>query len=217
VSGLLRYARNDVKKLFPILIAALAACSAIEPPPQVVSTKSTNWHSVITSDDRIRLRDWRQTFLDALSDARKSSHADDIVREGALLEPDAALADGAIPNGLYRCRTVKLGAKPPNVLSYMTSPPSRCEIRQEGKRQMFAKLDGSQRQIGTIFPSDGLRQVFLGTLVIGDETRAQHYGTDDQRNVAGYIERIGPSRWRMVIPSPPFESKLDVIELVPAV
>ena len=199
------------------LLATLAACSAIEPSPQVVSSDSTNWHSVVTSEDRIRLRDWRQSFLDALAEARKSGHAADIAREGTLLDPDAALADGNIPNGLYRCRTIKLGAKPPGVLSYATSPPSSCEIRQQGKRQVFAKLNGSQRQVGTIFPSDGLRQVFLGTLVVGDETRAQHYGTDDQRNVAGYIERIGPNRWRMVIPSPSFESKLDVMELVPAV
>ena len=198
------------------LLAPLAACSAIEPSPQVVASDSTNWHSVVTSDDRIRLRDWRQTFLDALAEAEKSGHAADIAREGALLEPDAALADGSIPNGLYRCRTIKLGANPPGTLSYVTFLPSRCEIRQQGKRQMFARLTGPQRQIGTIFPSDGLRQVFLGTLVLGDETRAQHYGTDNQRNVAGYIERIGPNRWRMVIPSPSFESRLDVVELVPA-
>jgi len=204
-----------MRRVLLALLATLAACSAIEPSPQVVASDSTNWHSVVTSDDRIRLRDWRQSFLDALAEAEKSGHAADIAREGALLEPDAALADGSIPNGLYRCRTIKLGAKPPGTLSYVTFPPSRCEIRQEGKRQMFARLTGPQRQIGTIFPSDGLRQVFLGTLVVGDETRAQHYGTDDQRNVAGYIERIGPNRWRMVIPSPSFESRLDVVELVP--
>ena len=101
--------------------------------------------------------------------------------------------------------------------SLVSSPESRCQVRQEGKLQLFAKLEGSQRQVGTIFPSDGLRQVFLGTVVVGDETRAEHYGTDNQRNVAGYVERIGPDRWRMVIPSPSFESKLDVMELVPAV
>ena len=38
--------------------------------------------------------------------------------------------------------------------------------------QGFAKLTGSQRPVGLIFPGDALRQVFLGTLVLGDETRA---------------------------------------------
>jgi hypothetical protein len=199
-----------------VLFSSLAACSAIEPSPQVVPMESTNWRSIVTSDERIRLRDWRQDFTDALADARKSGHAAEIAREGALLEPDAAIADGAIPNGFYRCRTIKLGAQSVGMLSYAAYPPSRCEVRQQGKLQGFAKLAGSQRQIGTIFPSDGLRQVFLGTLVLGDESRAHHYGTDDQRNVAGYIERIGPTRWRLVMPSPAFQSRLDVMELIPA-
>jgi hypothetical protein len=42
------------------------------------------------------------------------------------------------------------------------------------------------------------------------------YGTDPDRDVAAFVERIGPNRWRMVIPSPAFESRTDVIELVPA-
>jgi len=205
-----------MRRVLLALLATLAACSAIEPSPQVVASHSANWHSVVTSGDRIRLRDWRQSFLDALADAGKSGHAEEIAREGTLLEPDAALADGPIPNGLYRCRTTKLGAKSPGMLSYVSYPPYQCVVRQQGKLQTFAKVTGSQRQIGTIFPSDGLRQVFLGTLVLGDETRAQHYGTDDQRNVVGYVERIGPKRWRLVMPSPSFESKLDVMELVPA-
>jgi hypothetical protein len=205
-----------MRRVFLALLATLAACSAVEPSPQVVPAGSTNWRSVVTNEDRIRLRDWRQTFVEALADVRKSGHADEIAREGALLEPDAALADGTIPNGLYRCRTIKLGAKAPGTQSYVAYPPFRCQVRQLGKLQSFAKLNGSQRQIGTIFPSDGLKQVFLGTLVLGDETRAQRYGTDNDRNVAGFVERIGPDRWRLVMPSPSFESELDVMELVPA-
>jgi hypothetical protein len=51
--------------------------------------------------------------------------------------------------------------------------------------------------------------------VLGDENRALQYGQDEQRDVAGYLERIGPARWRLVMPKPHFESQLDVIELVP--
>jgi len=57
--------------------------------------------------------------------------------------------------------------------------------------------------------------VFLGTLVFADEQRALQYGQDQQRDVAGYIERIGPNRWRLIMPAPHFESQLDVMELVP--
>ena len=61
-----------------------------------------------------------------------------------------------------------------------------------------------------------LRQVFLGTLVLGDEARAMQYGRDTERDVAGFVERIGPSRWRLIMPRPHFESQIDVMELVPS-
>ncbi|MBO9713586.1 MAG: DUF4893 domain-containing protein [Sphingomonas sp.] len=41
------------------------------------------------------------------------------------------------------------------------------------------------------------------------------YGTDATHDIIGYVERIGPRRWRWVVPSPRFESLLDVTELVP--
>ena len=87
---------------------------------------------------------------------------------------------------------------------------------RSGGLQSFAKLTGSQRHVGLIFPGDAMRQVFLGTLVLGDEQGALQYGQDETRDVAGYVERIGPNRWRLVMPRPHFESQLDVMELVPA-
>jgi hypothetical protein len=82
--------------------------------------------------------------------------------------------------------------------------------------QSFAKVNGSQRQVGTIFPNDPLRQVFLGTIALGDEQSAKQYGRDRERDVAGYVERVGPNRWRLIMPRPAFESVIDVMELVPA-
>jgi len=51
---------------------------------------------------------------------------------------------------------------------------------------------------------------------IADEGRAMEYGVDTRRDVVGFVERIGPQRWRLVMPRPHFESQLDVMELVPA-
>ncbi len=85
-----------------------------------------------------------------------------------------------------------------------------------GLAQSFTKLTGSQRQVGLIYPVDQVRQVFLGTIVLGDERGALRYGQDETRDVAGFIERIGPNRWRMIMPRPHFESQMDVMELVPA-
>jgi hypothetical protein len=102
------------------------------------------------------------------------------------------------------------------MLDYIAYPAFSCRVQQENKLQGFAKLTGSQRPVGLIFPNDALRQVFLGTLVLGDEDRAMQYGNDPDRDVAAFVERIGPARWRMVMPAPAFESTLDVIELTPA-
>ena len=66
--------------------------------------------------------------------------------------------------------------------------------------------------MGVIFPDGEMRQVFLGTLVLGDEKRAMQYGRDPDRDIAAFVEKVGPGRWRMVLPRPAFESMLDVIE-----
>jgi hypothetical protein len=183
---------------------------------QVISEPTRDWRGVATQDDRERLRDWRSSFVSGLKAARAAGHAAEIGREGTLLEPDAALPGAPIPNGLYRCRVIKLGAKSPGLLDYVAYPDFSCRVQQERALQGFAKLTGSQRPIGLIFPTDGVRQVFLGTLVLGDESRAMQYGRDRDRDVAGFIERIGPDRWRMLMPAPHFESRMDVMELVPA-
>lgn len=132
-----------------------------------------------------------------------------------MFEPDSAIG-GPIPNGAYRCRVTKLGGKIPGMLDYVAYQPFNCVIQQQGKVQSFVKLGGSQRQVGLIFPDDQLREVFLGTLMLGDESRAMQYGVDQDRDVAGFVERIGPNRWRLVMPKPHFESMVDVMELVPA-
>jgi hypothetical protein len=187
----------------------------IEQPAGLIPRYTTAYKDVISQDDRARLRDWRKTFVAALDEAGKAGHTADITREAALLDPDSALAGPSIPNGMYRCRVIKLGAKEPGNLPYSRSGPFTCRVRPERALQRLAKLTGVQRYVGLVFPGDAIRNVFLGTLVLADENRALQYGQDQRRDVAGYVERIGPNRWRLVMPQPHFESRLDVLELVP--
>ena len=196
------------------LALSLAACSTAPHSPMIAQA-TTNWREIASETDRERLRDWRTAFTGALGAATRAGHAADIAREGVLLQPDAALG-GPLPNGTYRCRVIQLGAKSEGLLDYVSYPPFTCRVIQQGTLQSFAKLTGSQRQVGLIFPYDAVRQVFLGTLVLGDERAAMQYGQDETRNVAAFVERVGPSRWRLVMPRPHFESQLDVMELVPA-
>lgn len=207
------------KTLILTCALAVAGCTMIRQPAAMIPQPTSDWRSVATADDRVRLRDWRAAFVGALAAARAAGHGGDIAREGALLVPDAALPGAPIPDGDYRCRIVKLGAKSGGMLDYIAYPAFTCRIDTRatvsGERRHFTKLTGSQRAMGVIFPDSAMRQILLGTLVLGDEQRAMAYGVDQARNVAGMIERIGPAWWRLVLPKPHFESQTDVMELVP--
>jgi len=201
-------------RALPILaLALLAGCSTLRQQPTMVPQPTNDWRRVATDDDHDRLRKWRTAFVEALAAARAAGHGAEIAAQGALLEPDAALG-GFIPDGLYRCRIIKLGAKADGMLDYIAYPAFRCSV-DSARRRHFAKLTGSQRPLGILFPDSQLREVFLGTLVLGDEQRALQYGVDETRDVAGFVERIGDRRYRLLMPEPHFESRLDVMELVP--
>jgi hypothetical protein len=191
------------------LLLTLTACATTQATPP-----TQPWQAAATDGDRQRLRDWRTAFSKALDQARAGGHAEDVAREGRLLDPDGAIGGMSIPDGDYLCRTIKVGAKSKGLLDYVAYPAFKCRI-EHGKAQRFTKLNGSQRPFGLIYPGDALRQVFLGTLVLGDETQAYQYGRDPDRDLAAWVERIDEKRWRMVFPFPHFESTLDVIELIP--
>jgi hypothetical protein len=205
----------------PILAAAmvLTACASGGPPEitrsPMMPRATLAWREIATTTDRDRLREWRDSFSKAVAAARVSGHGAEIEREGALLDPDGALANPAIPDGRYRCRMTKLGARSDGLLDYIAYPAFTCVIGRDGSVQRLDKRSGSQRYVGVIFPHDAMRSVFLGTLVLGDETRAMRYGQDETRNIAGHVERIGERRWRVVMPRPHYESLTDVMELVP--
>ena len=202
---------------YALLAAALAltGCAGFQQGPGVIAQPSPNWRTVATSFDRERLRDWRGAFVDALRSARAGGHEADVAREGVLLEPDAALGGGPIPNGMYRCRVIKVGAKQAGLLDYVCYPAFNCRIQREGALQGFAKLTGSQRQIGSIFRGDALRQVFLGTLVLGDETASDAIRPRyrSRRRWLCRADRSQPLAADHAAAA--FESQLDVMELVP--
>lgn len=204
-------------RLLVILTAVGLASASILSAPLMAQRGDQNggWRDVATERDRVRLREWRTAWVEALREARAAGHAAEIDGEGLLLHPDAALLRPAPPVGDYRCRVIKVGGQG-NLLDYVAYPAFRCRIRPERDgRLSFVKLTGSQRPIGVIYPDGTRRMIFLGALQLGDERRSLRYGTDSERDMAGIVERIGDRRWRIAFPRPTFESIVDVLELVP--
>ncbi|MET3713612.1 hypothetical protein ABIC65_004347 [Sphingomonas trueperi] len=196
--------------------AALAGCTAYHEATSPGMDTRLPWRRIATDTDRTKLRNWRTAWSEALPLARA---ADVKLIEGdpALFDPDRALETAMPPAGAYRCRTFKLGGGGTAVTAIVSYDWRPCPITAEGDLRHFRIEGGVQRPDGNFFPDAVARVTFLGTLEVGDDSAPLRYGLDNKRDLIGYGERIGDKRWRLVLPYPAFESKVDVIEIVPAV
>lgn len=207
-----------------VALAALAAgCAGADrkgprPQPSVVveaPTKAEEWKQVATAEDEGRIDRLGLAWQSALDEARRG-HSADLRREGALLEPRAALPRPAPTPGSYNCRMIRLGRTRPRGPAFERFKPFFCYVEVEDELLTIVKQTGSQRPAGRLWEDDQPdRLVFLGSLALGNEQQPLAYGEDPKRDMAGVLERIGPFRWRLVIPFPQASSKLDVFELTP--
>ncbi|ARS27000.1 DUF4893 domain-containing protein [Sphingomonas sp. KC8] len=204
--------RPDMLGLFAVL-ALVAGCAGTTAAKELDPPHS--WREMATSADRERIRDWRGAWTTALAQVDASGQSARLAALGPLMLPDSAQPGPALPPGDYSCNVYKLGAKDANAADFTRSPSFTCRVTREKDMLSFAKLDGSQKPVGFLFPADETRMIFLGTMMLGDERRPLDYGRDPERDMAGALERVGPNRWRLVLPFPRWESTLDVVELVP--
>jgi hypothetical protein len=207
-----------------VVAVALSGCETAKPklPPGMhptvevgASPKSEAWKAVATAEDEDRIARLGLAWQEALGDAQRINSAD-IRREGKLLLPRSGLPRPEPTPGSYNCRLIKLGKAAPGGKPYETFKPFFCYVEVEDELLTIVKQTGSQRPAGRLWEDDDpTRLVFLGSLALGNEDQPLAYGDDPKRNMAGVFERIGPFRWRLVIPWPQSTSKLDVFELTP--
>jgi len=200
-----------------VLPFAVANCAGAKRPLVVAAEGAApDWHAIATDDDQQRLRGWRDSWISASDAVRAAGEGARLDGDTALFDPDRALDQPVPPAGAYHCRWFKLGSAAKGVATFTTYPAVPCVVKTIGRAVRLQLTGGPQRPHGLVFPDEPTRAVFLGTLKLGDERRALEYGRDEQRDMAGYVERIGDRRWRLILPQPHFESLFDVIEISPA-
>lgn len=195
-----------------------AGCQAtpkrpISRPTVVVSAdESPEWQGVANDQDVQRIAGLKLAWQEALADAGRQAAS-----EGELLDPSAGLARPAPSPGSYMCRLVRLGSAKPRAPAFQAFKPFFCHVGVNGEQLSITKQTGSERPAGYLWDdADRKRMIFLGSLALGTEDAPLSYGEDPARDMAGVFERIGPFRFRLVVPRPRETAKLDVIELVPA-
>lgn len=185
-------------------------------PGETPDTALRDWRGVITPRDRDRYERRGAAWTQALRDANSLRGSGDLASVGDLINPDAVREAVAPPVGEYRCRTVKLGSQSRGGLGYVVYGWFACRIEDTPNGLKLVKATGSQRPSGLLFPEDDRQMVLLGSMALSSEPPANSYGQRPERDLVGVLERIGDARWRLVIPWPVNESRLDLIELVPA-
>lgn len=176
-----------------------------------------NWRDVASTEDAARLGRLEQAWRLARAEAEDKGFAAQVEALGPLVDPNAGQA-GRLqpPPGSYRCRAVKLGSNGPGGLGFLAYPFFRCSIElTPGGDLVLTKTTGSQRTRGLLYPDTDRRLVFIGAQAWGmDETGFPDYGDQPIRDQVGVFERIGSDRWRLVLPWPRVDSKLEILELV---
>ncbi|MBO9709200.1 MAG: DUF4893 domain-containing protein [Caulobacter sp.] len=191
------------------LIAAAVALAAAG----TAYAAAAHWRDDAKPGDQKRLSRLDEAWKAALAEARADGHGAELKALGAVADPRAGLARPQPTPGTYRCRTIKLGTQG-DTLSYVAYGWFKCRVDlSPGGDLTLEKTTGSQRQFGNLYPDAARRLVFLGAVAWGDGEGRATYGRDPERDQAGVFERVGPNQYRLAMPWPQQESKLDILEL----
>ena len=190
---------------------------ALPPEPAEGAQGGTDdWRQVASAADASLLGRLDQAWRMARAEAEDAGFASEVEKLGALVDPNAGLSGRLQPApGTYRCRTIKLGRRVEGQgLAYVAYPWFACSVElTAGGDLILSKTTGSQRTQGLLYPDTDRRLVYVGAQAWGDEAHFPRYGQTRERDQVGAFERIGDQRWRLTIPWPKQEAKLEILEL----
>ncbi|HWH23053.1 MAG TPA: DUF4893 domain-containing protein [Allosphingosinicella sp.] len=205
-----------------LLIALLLAGCQTRPPapvdaPSTAPAAGAGWREEALPEHASRIERISEAWSRALGNARRAGFVRQIAAEGRLLDPAAGLPFPAPSPGSYMCRTIRFAPPRGKSRAFAAYRPFFCFVGAGEERLFLTKQTGSDRPSGYLWDSgSGRALVFLGSVPRGDAAEAGAYGQDEERDVVGLLERIGPLRFRLVIPRDVERGAIDVLELVPA-
>ena len=176
----------------------------------------SDWKQVASAADAANLGRLDQAWRLGRAEAEDKGFATQVEALGSLVDPNAGLTGRLQPvPGTYRCRTIRLGSRSEGLPAFNAYPFFRCTVElTPGGDLILTRTTGSQRTRGLLYPDTERRLVFIGAQAWGmDETTYPRYGEKPIRDQVGVFERIGTDHWRMVVPWPRVESKLEILEL----
>ncbi|PAQ07150.1 DUF4893 domain-containing protein [Mesorhizobium temperatum] len=183
-----------------LLIAAGVVCFAL---PALADGEV---QKLITPADKVRLDKYDETRKAALDEARAGDAADVKQLDALLAKPLVSFSDKDL-TGNWQCRTIKTGGLSPLVIYGWF----KCKVSDDGSGWMLEKITGSQRTKGRFFDDGEKRSIYLGSLSVNDDP-AKPYGGGPQSDQVGYTFRNSANEWRIELPAPYYESKLDILE-----
>jgi hypothetical protein len=161
---------------------------------------------LITAADKARLDKYGETRKAALDEAKAGDPADVKQLDELLARPLVAFSDKDL-TGNWKCRTIKVGGLSPLVIYGWF----KCKVTDDGSGWKLAKTTGSQRTTGRFFDESEKRAIYLGSGSV-NEDKPKPYGSGPETDQVGYAFRNSATQWRIELPAPYYESKLDIME-----
>lgn len=176
-----------------------------------------DWRKIVSADDAAKLGRLNEAWRLGRAEAEEKGFAQQVEALGGLVDPNAGLSGRLQPGpGTYRCRAIKLGTNGPGGPGYLEHPFFGCTIElTPGGDLVLTRTTGLQRTRGLLYPDTDRRLIYIGAQASSPEaTGVPRYGEQRLRDQVGVFERIGSARWRLVLPWPRADSKLEILELV---
>jgi hypothetical protein len=174
---------------------------------------AAGWQDHASSVDADRLARLDEARAKGLSEAQSGR---DIGLIHAVLDAEARPASARALEGDWRCRTIRLGGMSPDIVYSWF----HCRIGRRGEDLYFAKLDGTQKLQGALYPHESGGFVLLGALSAKGEPPHRYSGNGPSAGAAatpddavGLLQSTGRGSARIEFPYPVQESTFDIIEL----